>query len=290
MVRSASGRTGELIADRYLLEDVAGSGGQSVVYRALDRYDGRRVAVKICEYADPDAAERMFREAMMMSRLEGTAAVRVLHQCETKDRAFVLVMELLSGSDLASILRARDARGERAEFPWVVGLLAPIVATLDAAHERGIVHRDVKAENVFVVEPASEAASRGPVRLLDFGFAKISRMPSITASDVLAGSPSYMAPEVWKAGIKTATPRADIYALGVLVFRILAGELPFTGTTVEVANAVMGGPRPSLRAQRPDLPPDVDAWVAQVLAIDPADRFARITAAWRALEGCFSPG
>jgi serine/threonine-protein kinase len=285
--RPAAGRSGELVADRYLLKDVVGAGGQSVVYRASDRFGGPDVAAKVCEYGDPDAAERMFREALMMSRLEGTAAVRMLHQCQTDDGALVLVMELLSGRDLAAILRERDARGERPTFAWVASILEPIVRTLEAAHEREMVHRDVKAENVFVLDPAPGEA-HGGVRLLDFGFAKITRMPAITAADALAGSPSYMAPEVWKNGVAKATSRADIYALGVLVFRALAGRLPFEGTTVEVARAVMGAPRPSLHALRPDLPADVDAWVAQVLAIDPGSRFAKITAAWRALEACVS--
>lgn len=256
-----------------------GSGGQSVVYRARDRVDRDLVALKICEWTDPSGCERMFREANVMSQLQGTAAVRVLHQCQTEDGTMALVMELLEGDDLGALLSQMSSRGERTSFAWMRQILDPIVHTLDLAHQRGIVHRDVKAENVFVL------ANDGGVRLLDFGFAKMLRAPAITASDAIAGSPGYIAPEIWREGAWCADARADIYALGVLVFRILGGRLPFQGTTIEIARRAMSDERPSLHALRPDVSPDVDAWVRQVLAVDPNHRFSRITGAWRALEG-----
>jgi eukaryotic-like serine/threonine-protein kinase len=276
------GRSGQLVGGRYELMEMIGSGGQSVVYRALDRIDGDHVALKISEWSDPDATERMYREALVMSQLQNTAAVRVLHQCQTEDGSLALVMELLAGSDLSSVLHMREGRGLLADHAWMASILVPIVRTLEAAHERGIVHRDLKAENVFVLDPQNG----GGVRLLDFGFAKMMRMPAITAAEVFAGSPSYIAPEVWREGAWRADPRVDIYALGILVFRLLGGRMPFEGTTVEIARAALTGERPSLHALRPDLSPDIDAWVVQVLSIDPEDRFAKITAAWRALEGC----
>ena len=95
--------------------------------------------------------------------------------------------------------------------------------TLEAAHDRGIVHRDVKTTNVFVTR-------EGDVRLLDFGFAKLLRAPSITGADTVAGSPSYLAPELWLKGSSYADPLVDVYALGVVLFRVLGGRLPFEGT------------------------------------------------------------
>jgi serine/threonine protein kinase len=278
-----AGRIGEIVGDRYELISLIGRGGQSEVYRAWDRVDGDHVAVKICQWTNQDAAERMFREAYMMSQLRGTSAVRVLHQCQTNDGLVALVMELLDGSDLASLLEVRECDGIRAEYLWMAPILRPIVRTLEAAHEQGIVHRDLKPENIFVLEPARG----GGVRLLDFGFAKMTRMPGITAPDTVAGSPSYIAPEVWERGVACATAQADVYALGVLVFRVLGGRAPFAGTMLDIARGALSTARPSLRALRPDLPPDVDEWVLQVLAKDPEHRFVNIGAAWRALDGVF---
>lgn len=274
-------RTGEIVGGRYEIGEILGKGGQSVVYRARDRVDGDEVALKICEWADPDAGERMFREAFMMAQLQDTSAVRVLHQCQTEDGSLALVMELLVGDDLATVLELREGRDLRADWTWTAAILEPIVKTLEAAHERGIVHRDVKAENVFVIDPRHG----GGVRLLDFGFAKLMRMPGITAAEVLTGSPSYIAPEVWQSGSSAASPRSDIYGLGILVYRMLGGGMPFKGAMLDIARAALNAKRPSLHAIRPDLPAEIDAWVDQVLAIDPDHRFTRIGAAWRALAG-----
>jgi len=281
-VEKFKGRSGQVMADRYELMEMIGSGGQGVVYKAYDRYENDYVAAKICEWNDPSACERMYREALVMSQLEKTAAVRVLDQIKTDDGAMALVMELLDGSDLASVLHLREGRGMKATRSWVTAILEPIVRTLDAAHERGIVHRDLKAENVFVIDPRSG----GGVRLLDFGFAKLMRLPQITAAEAFAGSPGYIAPEVWRDGAVAADPRVDVYALGVLVFRMLAGRLPFEGSAIQIAREAMTSERPSLHALRPDLPTDLDAWIRQVLAIEPDDRFAKIVAAWHALEAC----
>lgn len=276
------GRTGEVIGGRYELLDILGSGGQSVVYRARDRVDGDMVALKILGWSDPDACERMFREAHVMCQLQGTSAVRVLHQGTTHDGAMVLVMEYLDGEDLSAFLERSQTHGFRASRVFVERVFTPIVRTLEAAHQLGIVHRDVKAENVFLVREA-----QGPgVRLLDFGFAKLLRAPTITADEVVAGSPSYFPPEVWTAGSSRADTRADVYALGVMLFRCLGGQMPFTGGPVELMQASINDERPSLLALRPDLSPDIDGWVRQALAKQPEDRFQNVNALWRALLAC----
>jgi serine/threonine-protein kinase len=274
-------RSGELVGGRYELLSLLGRGAQSEVYRARDRVHGDLVALKILQWATAEAVERMFREALIVSELRDVEAVRVLEQCTTDDGTPALVMELLEGSDLAGILSGREREGTRNDFAWMAPILEPVVRTLQAAHDRGIVHRDVKAENVFVIDPIHG----GGVRLLDFGFAKNARMPGITAVDMVAGSPSYIAPEVWENGVARATHLADVYAVGVLVFRVLAGRTPFVGKMVEIAKAAIGSARPSLWAIRTDLPRDVDAWVFQVLAKKPEERFENVTAAWRALAG-----
>jgi serine/threonine-protein kinase len=281
-------RTGQVLGGRYEITKVIGRGGQSTVYRARDRVDGDEVAIKLVHGAlgDPDATERIFREAQSMSQLIGTSAVRILHQVHTDDGALGLVMELLEGRDLEAHLRELEARRERPSLAWVESTFTPIVQTLATAHDRGLVHRDLKAENIFLLDEARG----GGVRLLDFGFVKLLRSPKITGSEVLAGSPQYIAPETFLHGAAMVDVRADVYSLSVILFRAIAGTMPFHGETVmELMVAVTTGERPRLHTLRPDFSPDVDAWVQQALAVNPDDRFQSIHGTWRALRNCF-PG
>lgn len=277
-----------MLGGRYEIQDVIGRGGQSTVYRALDRIDGDQVAIKLVHGAigDPDATERIFRESQSMSQLLGTSAVRILHQVHCDDGALGLVMELLEGRDLESHLTELEAKREPPALAWIEKTFAPIVSTLSAAHDHGLVHRDLKAENIYLL---SEAKGGG-VRLLDFGFVKLLRAPSITNNEMVAGSPSYIAPETWLNGAVYADIRADVYSLGVMLFRSLAGRLPFTGeTVVELMVQVTTGPRERLSPFRTDLSPDIDAWVQQALAIDREDRFSSAKGLFRAFRNCF-PG
>jgi serine/threonine-protein kinase len=274
-------RSGDVLGGRYRLDAILGRGGQGAVYSATDLRDGDRVAVKVLpREASPDAIERMFREAFIMSTLQGTAAVRVLHQVRT-DGGAAIVMELLHGEDLEDLMRRYTAHDVPMPIDLVVRLLSPIVATLEAAHERGIVHRDVKPGNVFVLD-----STTGDVRLLDFGFAKLASAIGITKPEELAGTPSYIAPELWMGGARAADPRCDVYSLAVLVFRLLGGRHPFEGTLLEIMREATSAMRPSLHALRSELPPSVDEWAGQALAIRPDDRFARIGAMWAALLSC----
>lgn len=279
-------RIGQILGGRYELLNVIGHGGQSTVYRALDRVDGDEVAIKLVHGAagDPDATERIFREAQSMSQLLGTSAVRILHQVHTNEGALGLVMELLEGQDLDVYLSDLERRDERADLAWLEKTFSPIVSTLATAHSRGFVHRDLKPENIYLVS----AERGGGVRLLDFGFVKLLRSPKITGSEVLAGSPSYIPPEVWLEGAVAADIASDVYSLSVILFRAITGALPFRGETIlELMMAVTSGPRPRIHDVRPDLSPDIDAWVEQALSVSPSDRFSSINGTWRALRNCF---
>jgi eukaryotic-like serine/threonine-protein kinase len=281
-------RIGQVLGGRYELQAVIGRGGQSTVYRALDRVDGDEVAIKLVHGAigDPDATERIFRESQSMSQLLGTSAVRILHQVHSDDGALGLVMELLEGQDLESYLTELEAKRDPPPLAWIEATFAPIVDTLQKAHDYGLVHRDLKAENIYLMS----AAKGGGVRLLDFGFVKLLRAPSITNSEMVAGSPSYIAPETWLYGAANVDPRADVYSLGVMLFRALAGRLPFVGeTVVELMVKVTTGPRERLSPLRVDLSPDIDAWVQQALAVDREQRFSSVRALFNAFCHCF-PG
>lgn len=273
-------RVGQVVAGRYQALSVLGEGGQSAVYRAKDLRAGDEVALKILKKgADAESTERMFREARAMASLQGTAAVRVLDQGWTEDGAMCLVTELLEGHPLDEMLEQHEAGGSRLDVATVVRLIGPVVQTLRTAHEIGIVHRDLKPANIFVL---SEARGGG-VRLLDFGFAKFTRMRGLTAEGMVAGSPSYIAPESWLGKRDLIDHRIDVYALGGVIFRCLAGAPPFSSTDLAtLLREVTSAPRPSLHALRQDLPPEVDDWVQQTLAVDPRQRFQTVLAMWRA--------
>lgn len=282
-MRTLRDRSGEVLGRRYRLEALIARGGQSAVYRARDLRDGDDVAIKVLYDAsqrDEAFVERMFREARAMTTLMRTHAVRALDQCFTDDGCMALVMELLHGEELEDRLRALEAREQRMSAAEVVQILDPIAATLDVAHDRGIVHRDLKPSNIFVID----AAHGGGVRLLDFGFAKFVHLRGVTQQGTVAGSPSYVAPEAWLGDPTRLDQRIDVYGFGAIVFRCLAGRPPFVGDDAfQLMRAVTRDPRPSLQALRPDLPPAVDDWVRQSLAVDPNERFLRVGGQLRAL-------
>lgn len=273
-------RRGEVVGDRYRVIGLLGEGGQGAVYRATDLRAGDEIALKVLRSgAERESVERMFREARAMAALQGTAAVRVLDQVWTADGCMCLVTELLHGQSLDDVLEAAEKTGARADPAAVVRLLDPVVTTLHAAHDVGIVHRDLKPPNIFVLE------HDGGVRLLDFGFAKFTRLRGLTGDGMIAGSPSYIAPEAWLGRGDAIDHRIDVYALGAVIFRCLGGRPPFPATDLStLLRAVTQGERPSLRELRPDIPEDIDDWVQLSLAVNPEERFQGVAALWRAFR------
>jgi serine/threonine-protein kinase len=282
-----SRRIGQVISDRYVLAELIGKGGHSLVYRALDRQGGPNVAVKLLQddfAGSEEYSVRMVREYRIMTRLAGTAAVHVRGLATSPDGAVCLVMELLVGKDLDDVLNEIEVEGRRMSPGRLIEVLGPVVDTLERAHDAEIFHRDLKPGNIYVLE-------HGGVRLIDFGLAKMKGQKPLTREGMIIGSPSYIAPEVWKGDPSLLDHRVDIYSLGAIVFRALAGRVPFDAPTLrEKVKLVSTAPRPSLFALRPDLPSGVDAWVDQVLAIDPDRRFRRIRAAWNALIATLEAG
>lgn len=275
---------GRPINIRYDALEILGRGGQGIVYRAMDRWLRREVAIKVLASKaarEPQAAERLVREQRALSALKGTAAVEVLDICRGNGGELCLVMELLKGTDLENHLYAVEERGARMQPPELALLFGPIVDTLEVAHRAGILHRDLKPANVFLL-------SGGGVRLLDFGMVRLHNAAPLTAAGMVMGSPSFMAPETWKGQSQLVDERADVYALGVILFRALAGELPFTGPSLQqkFVGATQAA-RPSLVAKRPDLPRAADEWAATALAIDREQRFRNVRALWNAFLDVF---
>ena len=278
-------QTGDVLDGQYRIVRLIGEGGQGSVYEAEDLDIGAPVAIKILKPEVANSAEfttRMRREARSMGVLSGTAAVQIFAlNRSAKDGLMYIVMELLRGQDLERYLWKHETEFGPLPVSKMIELLAPIIDTLEAAHSRGIVHRDLKPANIFVLD----STARGRVRLLDFGMVKdLSASTPLTQDGFVVGSPSFIAPESWQGPSLTITAAADMYAMGAIIYRILAGHVPFRGDAlVDVVRLVIRAARPTLTDKRPDLPKPIDRWVARVLAIEPHHRFTNIREMWTTL-------
>jgi serine/threonine-protein kinase len=256
-------RAGAVIAGRYRLEQRIGSGGASVVFRAVDLDLDDEVAVKVLTQAifDTETDARLRRELLLSRQLVHRNIVRVYEMGVVQGLRY-LILELLVGTGLAE-------RMHGGPIPLDEGLdyLAQACAGLHAAHEMGIVHRDVKPGNFFL-------AQGGTLKVMDFGLAKIRDAPGLTATGVIGGTPAYMAPE--QAGdFRSVTSAADLYSLGIVAYEMFTGTLPFVH---ENPLAVLGmhrdAPVPSLRSRSAAVPEALEAIILRCLAKDPVARFA----------------
>ncbi|APR82003.1 Serine/threonine protein kinase [Minicystis rosea] len=223
---------------------------------------GREVAIKLIYEGSPELAARLKREALACGRLEHPNIVRVYDFGETEGGDPFLVMELLVGETLAD----RLAREQRLPAVDAVAIALDVARALRAAHEAGIVHRDLKPANVFL----GQGVEGEHVKVLDFGVSKIltSFDMSVTTDGALVGSPAYMSPEQARA-LPEIDPRADLWAIGILLFEMLTGTRPFMAlTVVGVVTEILAGPIPTLAASLPGVDPRLDAAVRRCLTRD----------------------
>jgi hypothetical protein len=266
---------GEVVAGRYELEELLGSGGMSSVYRAHDTLLERVVALKILHerfHGDAEYVERFRREARAVAQLSHPNIVTVIDRGEDGGRQFI-VFEHVEGRTLKAEVDDGPLDVRRA-----LEVAIAVARGLGFAHDHGIVHRDVKPQNVLLNED-------GEVKVTDFGIARSLDVAGVTQSGTVLGTSNYIAPEQATGG--DVDVRTDVYGLGVVLFELLTGDLPFTGDSfVAVAMQHVHAPAPSVLDRRPDVPPRVALAVERALEKDPAHRFGSMAELAAELEGC----
>jgi hypothetical protein len=246
-----------LVLGRYLLGPKIGHGATATVYRARDKHSGRWVAVK--EVADPGLAPRAGAEIRASTRLAHPGIVAVLDWGE-EDGALLIVSELVHGDSLASRLHA----GDRPTDSESLSIAQTVFSALAHAHENGVVHRDVKPGNILL-------DADGSPRLGDFGIARLSGDVTVTAAGAVVGTMAYMAPEQAR-GERAGAP-ADVYAMGIVTYELLAGQNPLIGSSPAItARRAAAAAVPPLSEVRPDLPADTCRAIDALLARDPDAR------------------
>lgn len=251
------------IGERYELRECIGIGGMARVYRALDRTLNRDVAAKILDPAlasDPLFVERFRREARSAASLNHPNIVTIFDTGATDD-SYYIVMEYVEGPNLKERLRADGPLSEGD----VLAIGAQVAAALTAAHERGLIHRDIKPHNVLITPD-------GTAKVTDFGIARAAGASQLTATQTVMGSAQYLSPE--QALHHPLDGRSDIYSLGIVLYEALTGQLPFIGDSlVAVAMMQVHDPPVPLRAIRPEISVQTEAVVMKALAKDPAKRY-----------------
>ena len=211
---------GEMLERRYRVDAPIARGGMSTVYRGLDTRLDRPVAIKVMDpqfAGDPAFLTRFEFEARAVARLKHPALVAVYDQGSDRNHVF-LVMELVDGGTLRELLRERGPMPPHA----VAAVVAPVLDALAVAHRAGLVHRDVKPENILI-------SDTGEVKIADFGLVRAAAAATTTSNSVILGTAAYLSPEQVTSGI--ADTRSDVYSTGVLMFELLTGTTPFTGDT-----------------------------------------------------------
>ncbi len=261
-LRTSTIAPGAVLRSRYRLESEIGRGGMGVVYRAMDLELMREVAVKLLPESSsaPDARDRLIREARAAAALNHPHIVSV-HDVGVAQGIPFFVMELIHGPSLS--------RAKPVHLARIVEIACQICAALDHAHSNSIIHRDLKPDNVLL----SVAGSSGSVKLADLGLALPGHGARISRSGIIVGTAAYMAPE--QALGQPLDGRADLYALGVMLYELTTGRLPFTGEdALTIVSQHVHAPVVPPRMLRSDLPRALDAAILRLLAKDPAQRFA----------------
>ena len=254
---------GRILADRYELKELVGQGGMADVYLAYDDILKREVAVKILRSSltgDPIYITRFHREARAAAALCHRNIVEIYDVGE-EDDLYYIVMEYVRGQTLKELINKRGAL----HYVEAVDIMKQVVSATALAHSMGIVHRDLKPQNILVTDS-------GIVEIADFGIASIQSLSQVTQTDTIMGSLHYLAPEIARG--EKATPQSDIYALGVVFYELLRGDVPFNGESpVNIALKHMRDEIPSVRAYNPAIPQSVENIIIKATAKNTNNRY-----------------
>ena len=250
----------------YVLQEQIGKGGMGAVYLAHDPTLQRPVAIKILPAelaADPDYVARFEREATSLAKLRHPNLMHIYAVGCDQGRHFI-AMEYVRGSTLARVVRKQGPL----HYKVAIRVLGQVLSALDKVHAAGMVHRDLKSSNIMIDEDKRAI-------LMDFGLAKPRHDRSVTTGHTLIGTPEYMAPELAEG--KDAEFRTDIYALGIVLYEMLTGQVPYRGSSaIATLRQQVESPTPSLVGIVPDLPPRLEAALQKALAKDPGSRYQTV--------------
>mgnify|MGYP004586764505 FL=1 len=255
---------GQKISDRYQIIKSIGEGGMANVYLAYDTILDRNVAVKVLRgdlATDEKFVRRFQREALSASSLSNPNIVEVYDVGEDNGEYYI-VMEYVEGKHLKNLLKKRG----KLTVPEVIDITLQITNGLSVAHDSYIIHRDIKPQNILILE-------NGMIKITDFGIAVAMNATQLTQTNSVMGSVHYLPPE--QASGKGATLQSDIYSIGILMYELLTGKLPFRGdNAVEIALKHLKEPMPSIRDELPDIPQSVENIILKATAKNPKNRYA----------------
>lgn len=270
---------GYLLGDRYRILDTLGEGGMANVYLAKDIILQRKVAVKMLRFdlqKDPQTVQRFQREALSTSELSHPNIVSVF-DVSTDHGVPYMVMEYVDGPNLKQYIQKHGPL----PFQEVIAIMDQVLSAVSLAHQHNVIHRDLKPQNILMDR-------HGTIKIADFGIALALSQTDVTQTNTALGSVHYMSPEQARGGV--VTKQSDIYSLGIILYELIAGKVPFGGqTAVSIALQHMRDQVPSLHKQNPKVPQALDNVVLQATAKDPRDRFSSVNAMKRALDQSLSP-
>ncbi len=252
----------DVVNGRFEIDRIAGSGGMGTVFRARDRQTGGPVGIKVISGHSRDLVERFVREAAVLADLRHPGIVGFVASGATAEGEAYLVMDWLEGESL----KDRLARGTLSILE-TIALGRRVAEALSVAHARGVIHRDLKPGNLFLV-----GRDLARITILDFGIARVVEGgPALTRTGATLGSPGYVSPEQAR-GQRDVDARADVFSLACVLFKCLTGDPPFTGEMLQVLMKVVMDPAPLASSRRPDVPPALEDVLQRMLAKAPAAR------------------
>lgn len=248
---------------RYQVLSELGRGGMGIVFQAYDKQLKEQVAIKLLSpllSTDQEALERLTREVSLARRVTHPNVIRI-HDLSEVNGLHYVSMEYFGGTNLKEHLKRSGPLSLLSAYQ----ILSQVCDGLEAAHSQGVIHRDLKAQNIMI-------GASGQIKIIDFGLARSMRLEGMTATGLIMGTPEYMAPE--QVAGKHVDERTDIYALGVMLFEMLTGRLPFTGdSAIAVGFQQMKDPPPAPRSINPQIPESVERIILKALEKNPIHRY-----------------